>query len=77
MMIPDPGSPHGIALGDAIVAYVHEERESIRHTGCDLAWCLLHAQWSASQPDYGHYDHVHVTTTGGGYPKGGEMYLAD
>jgi hypothetical protein len=25
----------------------------------------------------GHYDHVHVTTTGGGYPKGGEMYLAD
>lgn len=23
----------------------------------------------------GHYDHVHVTTTGGGYPTGDEVYL--
>ena len=22
----------------------------------------------------GHYDHVHITTTGGGYPTGGEIY---
>ena len=24
---------------------------------------------------YGHYDHVHITTTGGGYPAGGEVYI--
>jgi hypothetical protein len=30
------------------------------------------AQGSGS---YGHYDHVHVTTTGGGYPSGGEQYF--
>ena len=23
---------------------------------------------------YGHYDHVHITTTGGGYPDGDEVY---
>ncbi|HEY6576856.1 MAG TPA: hypothetical protein VI029_18445, partial [Mycobacterium sp.] len=23
----------------------------------------------------GHYDHVHVTTTGGGYPTGAETYF--
>jgi hypothetical protein len=22
----------------------------------------------------GHFDHVHITTTGGGYPTGGEQY---
>jgi hypothetical protein len=24
---------------------------------------------------YGHYDHVHITTHGGGYPSGGEVYI--
>jgi hypothetical protein len=23
---------------------------------------------------YGHFDHVHITTTGGGYPTGSELY---
>jgi len=31
----------------------------------------------ASDTGYGHYDHVHITTTGGGYPSGGEEYLGD
>ena len=30
----------------------------------------------ASGSGYGHYDHVHITTTGGGFPSGGEQYFA-
>ena len=30
----------------------------------------------ASGSGYGHYDHVHITTIGGGYPTGGEEYPA-
>ncbi|EUA42843.1 hypothetical protein I552_7584 [Mycobacterium xenopi 3993] len=27
----------------------------------------------ARQTGYGHFDHVHVTTIGGGYPTGGKL----
>jgi hypothetical protein len=76
MMIPDPGSPHGIALGDAIVAYVM--KNASRFGIQDAIWRGVYYTPNGAQASrLGHYDHVHVTTTGGGYPKGGEMYLAD
>jgi hypothetical protein len=76
VMIPDPGSTEGIALGNAIVAYVM--KNASRFGIQDAIWRGVYYTPGSSQASrLGHYDHVHVTTTGGGYPKGGEMYLAD
>jgi hypothetical protein len=76
VMIPDPGSADGIALGNAVVAYVMQNAK--RFGIQDAIWRGVYYTPGGSQPSrLGHYDHVHVTTTGGGYPKGGESYLAD
>ncbi len=76
VMIPNPGSAEGIALGNAIVAYVL--KNASRFGIQDAIWRGVYYTPGGAQPSrLGHYDHVHVTTTGGGYPKGGEMYLAD
>lgn len=74
VMIPDPSSTEGIALGDKIVAYVlaNSNRFGIQ----DAIWRgMYYTPHGARAMGIGHYDHVHVTTTGGGYPKGGETYL--
>jgi hypothetical protein len=74
VMIPDPQSAQGIALGNAIVAYVmaNANRFGIQ----DAIWRgVYYTPTGAQVSRLGHYDHVHVTTTGGGYPKGGETYL--
>jgi len=74
VMIPDPTSARGIALGNKIVAYVlaNATRFGIQ----DAIWRGVYYTPNVSQASrLGHYDHVHVTTTGGGYPKGGETYL--
>ncbi|MEM6105185.1 hypothetical protein AAHS21_02810 [Mycobacterium sp. 050272] len=76
VMIPNPQSAQGIALGNAIVAYVlkNANRFGIQ----DAIWRGVYYTPNGAQTSrLGHYDHVHVTTTGGGYPKGGETYLAD
>jgi hypothetical protein len=76
VMIPNPGSAEGIALGNAIVAYVLQNAS--RFGIQDAIWRgVYYTPGGAQTSRLGHYDHVHVTTTGGGYPKGGEMYLAD
>jgi hypothetical protein len=74
VMIPDPGSAQGIALGNQIVAYVlgNAARFGIQ----DAIWRgTYYTPGGARTGGYGHYDHVHVTTTGGGYPSGGEVYV--
>jgi hypothetical protein len=74
VMIPEPQSSEGIALGNQIVAYVltNATRFGIQ----DAIWRgVYYTPDGARSGQYGHYDHVHVTTTGGGYPTGGEMYL--
>ncbi|BBZ49832.1 hypothetical protein MHEI_15490 [Mycobacterium heidelbergense] len=74
VMIPNPGSAEGIALGNAIVAYVLQN--ATRFGIQDAIWRGVYYTPGGAQPSrLGHYDHVHVTTTGGGYPAGGEMYL--
>lgn len=76
VMIPDPQSAAGIALGNEIVAYVM--KNAGRFGIQDAIWRGVYYTPGGAQPSrLGHYDHVHVTTTGGGYPKGGESYLAD
>ncbi|WP_208600873.1 hypothetical protein [Mycobacterium malmoense] len=76
VMIPNPQSAEGIALGNEIVAYVMKNAKRFRIQ--DAIWRGVYYTPGGAQPSrLGHYDHVHVTTTGGGYPKGDEMYLAD
>ncbi len=75
VMIPNPDTDEGIALGYKIVAYVLDN--AARFGIQDAIWRGVYYTPGGAQSggEYGHYDHVHVTTTGGGYPTGGEMYL--
>jgi hypothetical protein len=74
VMIPNPGSPQGIALGNQIVAYAMANRD--RFDLQDCIWRGVYYTPGSAQPGgYGHYDHVHVTTHGGGYPSGSEVYF--
>jgi hypothetical protein len=74
VMIPSPSSAQGIALGDEIVSYVM--RNAARFSIQDAIWRgVYYTPNGAQRGGYGHYDHVHVTTTGGGYPSGDEAYF--
>jgi hypothetical protein len=74
VMIPNPSSTQGIALGNEIVAYVL--KNAVRFGIQDVIWRGTY--YTSNGPRgfaAGHYDHVHVTTTGGGYPTGSEVYI--
>ncbi|MBX5489251.1 hypothetical protein MHAS_04652 [Mycolicibacterium hassiacum DSM 44199] len=74
VMIPNPTSAEGIALGNEIVAFVL--RNAKRFALQDAIWRgVYYTPEGARGGAYGHYDHVHVTTKGGGYPTGHEVYL--
>ena len=73
IMIPNPGSSEGIALGNAIRDYAlaNAARFGIQ----DVIWQgTYYTPAGPSGSGYGHFDHVHITTIGGGYPSGGEAY---
>jgi hypothetical protein len=74
VMIPNSGTAEGIALGNEIVDYVL--RNASRFGMQDAIWRGVYYTPNGAQRGggYGHYDHVHVTTTGGGYPSGNENY---
>jgi hypothetical protein len=74
VMIPNSGSAEGIDLGNQIVAFVLQNAD--RFGMQDAIWRgMYYTPHGARAMGMGHYDHVHVTTTGGGYPTGGETYL--
>jgi len=74
VMIPNPGSAESIALGNEIVSFVR--KNAARFGIQDAIWRgVYYTPTSAQRSGLGHYDHVHVTTTGGGYPSGRELYL--
>jgi hypothetical protein len=75
VMIPNPSSAQGIALGNEIVAYVLKNAD--RFGMQDAIWRGIYYTPDGGQQSggYGHYDHVHVTTLGGGYPTGREVFL--
>lgn len=75
IMIPNATSASGIALGNRIVAYALKNAE--RFALQDAIWrgTYYTPGGGAKSGGYGHYDHVHLTTKGGGYPTGGELYL--
>lgn len=73
VMIPNASGDDGIALGNQIVAYVM--KNATRFGIQDAIWRgVYYTPGAAQSGGYGHYDHVHITTTGGGYPSGGETY---
>lgn len=74
VMIPNHGSAAGIALGNEIVSYAL--RNAKRFGLQDAIWRgVYYTPDGARSGGYGHYDHVHITTRGGGYPTGDELYL--
>ena len=74
VMIPNPSSAAGIALGNRIVEFALENADRF-----DLQDCIWRGMYytpsGAKAGGYGHYDHVHITTHGGGYPSGDEVYI--
>jgi len=74
VMIPNASGSDGIALGNQIVSFVM--KNAARFGIQDAIWRGVYytPEGGAQRGGYGHYDHVHVTTTGGGYPTGGETY---
>ncbi|HET7667296.1 MAG TPA: glycoside hydrolase [Mycobacterium sp.] len=80
VMIPNYHSDEGIALGNQIAGYALANAKR---------WGVLHVIWRQGfypgigapswTADYGnetanHFDHVHIATSGGGYPTGSETY---
>lgn len=74
VMIPNPSSSAGIALGNEIVSFALKNAKKF-----DLQDCIWRGTYytpsGPSGSGYGHYDHVHITTHGGGYPTGSEVYI--
>ncbi|MGB9251724.1 MAG: hypothetical protein WCC28_18595 [Mycobacterium sp.] len=74
VIIPNPSSAAGIALGNQIVSFALKNADKFSLQDC--IWRgTYYTPKGPSGSGYGHYDHVHITTRGGGYPKGGEVYL--
>lgn len=74
VMIPNSHSAEGIALGNQIVAYVLKNAE--RFGMQDAIWRGVYYTPNGPRGSgNGHFDHVHITTTGGGYPSGSETYF--
>ncbi|MHA7658474.1 hypothetical protein ACX9NJ_23825 [Mycobacterium sp. ML2] len=80
VMIPDPTSARGKALGDAVMrfAMAHRGQFNINHViwqqtihNPDGSSSLMENRGS---PTANHMDHVHIATNGGGFPHGGEVY---
>lgn len=62
IMIPNPESPEGIALGDQIKAFAMSNAG--RFGLQDVIWRGTYYTPAGPQASgYGHYDHVHITTT--------------
>jgi hypothetical protein len=83
VMIPNYHSDKGIELGNQIAGYALANAKR---------WGVLHVIWRQGfypgigapswTADYGnetanHFDHVHISTNGGGYPTGRETYFID
>ena len=74
VMIPDPSSAQGIELGNEIVAYALKNAK--RFDLQDAIWRGTYYTPDGGRSSIaGHYDHVHITTHGDGYPTGNELYF--
>lgn len=74
VMIPNPSSASGISLGNQIVSFILKNADKFSLQDC--IWRgTYYTPSGPSGSGYGHYDHVHITTHGGGYPTGREVYV--
>lgn len=83
VMIPNWNTPEGRALGDRIVAFTFANADKF---GLEyVIWQQTyrpasgkpHLMEDRGSPDGNHLTHVHISSYGGGFPKGGERYLSD
>jgi len=75
VMIPNPSSAAGIALGNEIVRFAFKNADRFALQDCIWRGTYYTPERGPSGSGYGHYDHVHITTHGGGYPTGNEVYV--
>jgi len=80
VVIPQWDTPAGRALGDRIVRYVFDNADRfgleyvIWQQTYRPASGTPHLMENRGSPDANHYTHVHISSYGGGFPKGGENY---
>ncbi|MBM9838627.1 peptidoglycan DD-metalloendopeptidase family protein [Rhodococcus hoagii] len=80
IMIPDYSSDEGRQLGDSVRDYLWTNRDYFQIEYMIWRQEYIPAQGSPNQmedrgdPTQNHYDHVHVTTNGGGTPTAGQTY---
>ena len=81
VIIPHWDTPAGRVLGDRVVEFTFKHAKEF-----GLEYVIWQQTYRPAQgtphrmPDYGspdanHYTHVHISSYGGGYPKGDETYL--
>lgn len=80
VMIADYDSEAGKKLGDAVRDYVYANKDEF-----NIEYMIWRQEYIPSEgesnmmedrgdPTQNHFDHVHITTVGGGYPKPGQTY---
>jgi hypothetical protein len=80
VIIPDWDTPAGRELGDRIAefAFAHAEEFGLEYVIWQQTYRPAkgkpHLMEDLGSPDANHYTHVHISSYGGGYPKGGETY---
>ena len=80
VMIPNYGTPAATALGNRIVEFVfaNADRFGLEYVIWQQTYRPAsgtpHLMADLGNDDANHYTHVHISTYGGGYPKGDETY---
>jgi hypothetical protein len=80
VIIPNWDTPAGKALGDRITefTFAHAEEFGLEYVIWQQTYRPAkgtpHVMEDFGSPDANHYTHVHISSYGGGFPKGGETY---
>lgn len=81
VIIPDWDTPAGRALGDRITEFTfdHADEFGLEYVIWQQTYRPAkgkpHLMDDLGGPDANHYTHVHISSYGGGFPKGGETYF--
>jgi hypothetical protein len=80
IIIPNWDTPAGKALGDRVTefTFAHAEEFGLEYVIWQQTYRPAkgtpHVMEDLGSPDANHYTHVHISSYGGGFPKGGETY---
>lgn len=83
IMIPDYESSQGQELGTQVKDWLWANRDELNITYMIWQQTYIPSQGQGNlmedrgSPTQNHFDHVHVTTEGGGYPSGDETYIME